>query len=123
MPSGNASVRLKFSSDGGRTFGDVVDVSTDNPVGRPDTVLLGDGSAVVGWLQPDVGGAATLQLRRIGLRGDTGSAVVLARSIPARSSPQLALFGDDIVVAWTEKDDQSARIVSARVAITALPSD
>ena len=120
MPEGHASVRLKFSGDGGRTFGDAIDVSTDNPVGRADTVILEDGSAVVSWLQPDAGGFATLQLRRIGVRGEPGPIVELARKLPARSSPQLALSGDSVVLAWTEKRDQSARIDSARIAISTL---
>jgi hypothetical protein len=123
IPDGRASVRLKFSDDGGRTFGDAIDVSTDNPVGRADTVVLADGSAVVSWLQPDVGGTATLQLRLIGPGAEQGSVVEIARQLPARSSPQLALSGDNIVLAWTEKRDGKIQIASARLPIAGLLAD
>jgi hypothetical protein len=120
MAGGNAAVRVKFSDDGGRTFGIAVDVSTDNPVGRADTVLLTDGSAVVSWLQPDTGGAATLHLRRIGPDHQRGPVIDIARNLPARSSPQLALAGDDVVLAWTEGKDGITRIASARMATADL---
>jgi hypothetical protein len=120
MPGGNATVRVKFSDDGGQTFGNAIEVSADNPVGRADTVLLADGSAVVSWLQPDAGGAATLHLRRIGPGEARGPIIDIARNLPARSSPQLALAGDYIVLAWTEKHADVARIASARMPVSAL---
>jgi hypothetical protein len=120
MPGGNAAVRVKFSDDGGRTFGDAIDVSTDNPVGRADTVLLPDGSAVVSWLQPQTGGAATLKLRRIAPGHQPGSIIEVARNLPVRSSPQLALAGDEIVLVWTEQEDGVTRIASARMAAARL---
>jgi hypothetical protein len=120
MPGGKATVRVKFSDNSGRTFGDTIDVSTDNPVGRADTVLLPDGSAAVSWLQPDIGGAATLHLRRIGPESQRGPAIEVARNLPARSSPQLALAGDDIILAWTEKKGGITRIASARMAVDEL---
>ena len=119
-PDGDASVRLRFSDDAGRTFGNAIEVSADTAVGRADTVVLADGSAVVSWLQPDSGGAASLRLRHIGAGGEKGPVVELARQLPARSSPQLALSGNDLVLAWTEKHDQSVRIASARIAVAAV---
>jgi hypothetical protein len=44
----------------------------------------------------------------------------VARNLPARSSPQLALAGDDIILAWTEKKGGITRIASARMAVDEL---
>jgi hypothetical protein len=50
-------VRLAFSSDGGRTFSEPIEVAAGAVAGRVDVALLDDGRAVVSWLADAPGGA------------------------------------------------------------------
>jgi hypothetical protein len=107
-------VRVVFSRDGGRTFGDPVRVDDGRPLGRQDVVLLSGGSAVVAWLEDGTEGNAEVRLREVsssGTRGPTVSVGVTASS-RAAGFPRLARRGDDVLVAWTEVGELS-RVRSA----------
>jgi hypothetical protein len=123
MPDGHATVRLKFSGDGGASFGEAIDISTDNPVGRVDTLVLADGSAIVGWLEAEPGGAATLRVRRVGPGLVKGPIMDIAKNLPARSTPQLTLAGNNVIIVWTEKAGRTPRIVSARISVAEFNVD
>lgn len=108
-------VRVAFSSDGGRTFAPPVEVSGPSPLGRVDTVLLEDGSALVSWLEERDDAAAVL-LRRVYPSGELTPTHQAAVTSNSRSSglSRLARSGDSIVLAWTEAGDPS-RIRTALV--------
>src|SRR5262245_46536412 len=54
----SAEVRVAFSGDKGRDFGDPVRVDQGKPMGRASVLMLDDGSALVGWLESRGPGAA-----------------------------------------------------------------
>jgi hypothetical protein len=85
--------------------------------------MLSDGSAVVSWLQASAGGHGSLVLRRVTRDGTLGPTLPIANGAPARSVPQMALAGDELVLVWTEAQDETKRIVSARVPIDSVPSN
>lgn len=117
------SVQVRFSSDSAETFGPAVALATNGALGHVDTVLLDDGSAVVSWLQADTGGRGNLVLRRVRPGGDMGPALRVAGNTPARSVPQLALAGGDLVLVWTEAQDDARRLMSARLPIRSVTLD
>jgi hypothetical protein len=96
-------VRLAFSHDAGRTFGPPVEVASGDIAGRVDVVLLGDGRAIVSWLQPATDGA---EIRAQPFDGDgpAGAAVVIASSSVQRASgfPQMVRAGGGLLFAWTD---------------------
>ena len=100
-------VRLAFSSDGGRTFRDPVEVAAGNVAGRVDVVLLPDGRAVVSWLE-DATGSAEIRVQPFTADGPAGDVAVVARSDVARSSgfPQMVLVDGALLFAWTRPGDQ-----------------
>ncbi len=123
VPDESPAVQVRFSSDSAATFGPAVALATDGALGHVDTVLLDDGSAVVSWLQADAGGRGKLVLRRVEPGGAMGPVITVAGNAPARSVPQLAAAGRDLVLVWTEAQGDAKRLVSARLPIDSVPLD
>jgi hypothetical protein len=100
---GQKRVYAAFSADGGATFGRKVRVDDGRPVGRVDVVMDDDGRALVSWLE-ETAEAADVRVRRVGPDGNTGRALVVARSSGARPAgfPRMARSGERVVFAWTE---------------------
>ena len=96
-------VKVAFSTDAGATFGQPIQVDDGKNVGRVDTLLLPDGSALVCWLAGDVQGGE-IKVRRVRADGTLGPAAVIARTDISRSSgfPRLARRGNEVHFAWTE---------------------
>ena len=93
---------LAFSDDGGRTFGDPIDIDDGRPIGRVDTVLFADGTALVSWLESTAFGEE-LRYRRVLADGSVEPSRTLARSAAGRTMgfPRLLRQHDAILVAWT----------------------
>jgi hypothetical protein len=111
-----ARVQVAFSSDAGATWAAPVRVDGGDPVGRVDVALLGDGSALVLWLERTGGEGAAVRLRRVHPDGTLEAPVTMAESAAARSSgfPQMARSGGWLHLAWTEPGTPS-RLRVARI--------
>jgi len=118
-----AAVQLRFSEDSAATFGPVLELAADGALGHVDTVMLEDGSAVVSWLQAAAGGRGKLVLRHAAPGGEMGPVFEVSGNAPARSVPQMALTGEDLVLVWTEARDDGQRIASARIPIGFVAAD
>ncbi len=93
---------LARSSDGGHRFGDPVRVDEGRALGRLDTVLLDDGTALVSALErTDLGEA--LRVRAVPVQGSPGPALTLASTTGGRTVgfPKMVRSGDEVIVAWT----------------------
>ncbi len=110
-------VRLARSLDGGRTFGDPVDVDTEAPLGRVDVALLSGGDAAVSWLRPVGEAGAMFALRRVHTDGSLGEVRSVAVTGAGRPSgfPQMVLAQERLVLSWTEADEAGTRVRSAWV--------
>jgi hypothetical protein len=99
-------VRLAFSSDAGRSFSAPVEVAAGRVAGRVDVALLGDGRAVVSWLEETPAGAE-IRVQAFTRSGVAGRAVTVARSGANRSSgfPQMIRAGDRLLFAWTDASE------------------
>ena len=104
-------VKLAFSSDAGGSFGAPVIVDDGNPLGRVDTLLLDDGSALVSWVEQSAEGS-TLRVRRVRDDGSREAAVTVAPAgaVRANSFPQMARAGDTLVIAWTGEGVRTAAL-------------
>jgi hypothetical protein len=96
-------VKIAFSQDAGATFGQPIQVDDGDNVGRVDTLLLEDGSALVCWLAGDAQGGA-IKVRRVRADGSIGQPAVVAQTDISRSSgfPRMARLGNQVHFAWTE---------------------
>jgi hypothetical protein len=96
-------VKIAFSQDGGATFSQPIQVDDGKNVGRVDTLLLPDGSALVCWLSGDTQGGE-IKVRRVHTDGSVGPASMIAKTDISRSSgfPRMARRGNEVHFAWTE---------------------
>ena len=96
-------VKAAFSNDAGASFGKAIEVDDGETLGRVDTLLLPDGSALVCWLSGNAEGGA-IKVRRVSPDGSLGLAAVIAKTDISRSSgfPRIARLGDEVHFAWTE---------------------
>lgn len=113
--NGKPAVWTAFSSDGGKTIGDPVRVDAGDPIGRVESVMLGDGSTAVSWLERK-GKLAEVRVRRIAPDGKPAHPVIVARTSPMRSGyPSIVEEGDKtVLLAWTETGTPD-RVHAARI--------
>jgi len=97
------AVKIAFSQDAGATFGQPIQVNDGETVGRVDTLLLADGSALVCWQSGNADGGA-IKVRRVRPDGSVGPPAVIAQTDISRSSgfPRMARLGNEVHFAWTE---------------------
>lgn len=120
MAGGLARIKAAFSPDNGETFLNPVTIDDGNPLGRVDTVLLADESALVCWLEV-VDDEAEIRLRRIWPDGTMEPSRTIARSSPEHATgfPVMALGQGEVLFAWTNPGDPS----TVRTASFALDDD
>jgi hypothetical protein len=111
-------VKVIFSTDAGQTFGQPVSVDEGRPAGRVDVEVLGDGSALVTWLENTATGGE-IKIRRVRPDGAPDEAKTLSISSVARASgfPRAARAGSEVVVAWTQPD-KPTRVRTAVLSFT-----
>lgn len=99
-------VKVAFSEDNGATFGPAVGIDQGSPSGRVDVLQLGDGSALVSWLE-QTGFGEALYLCRVVTALGCREPSVLAVSRQGRTIgfPRMARFGDAVYIAWTAPGD------------------
>jgi hypothetical protein len=102
-------VKLAFSADAGASFGTPLIIDDGNPLGRLETVLLDDGSALVSWLEATPEGSS-LRVRRVRAGGQRDATVtVLPAGTPISNGfPQMVRVGELLVFAWTAERVRTA---------------
>ncbi len=101
-------VKIAFSNDAGATFNQPIQVDAGKPLGRVQTLMLADGSALVSWMEQGLNGAE-IRVRRISANGSRHPASKVAESSSARSSgfPRMTRIGNEVVFAWTQTGSPS----------------
>jgi hypothetical protein len=103
-------VKLAFSSNGGAKFGGPIRIDDGNPAGRVDVALMGDGGALVTWIERIGGDTAVVRVRRVHRNGKSAEPITIAQSSAARASgfPRMAVVGEHVMFAWTAPGRPSA---------------
>ena len=117
--SDDPRVLVRFSDDGGASFGAPVRVDDGAPVGRVDVEW--DGNAVyVSWLESREGKEGEVRVKRVASSGELGAPLTVARTASGRASgfARLARFRGELYVTWTESASRSgpSRIHVAKLA-------
>lgn len=109
---------IAFSSDSGRTFGNPIRLDDASALGRVDSALLADGSAIATWIE-FADGKAQFRMRRVTSSGERGPAMTVAGLTANRASgyPRMARFGDELIFAWTESGTPS-KVVTASLSLS-----
>ena len=97
-------VLAAFSKDGA-PFGEAIRVDEGGAVGRVDTLMIADDSALVVWL----GEEGEILSRIIGADGHTSEVHAIGRSSSSRASgfPRITMANGVVYVAWTEPEGTS----------------
>jgi hypothetical protein len=108
-PNETPRVKLAFSNDAGATFGRPIQVDDASSAGRPDVLMLQDGSALVSWLERTAKGAE-IRVRRVRPDGSRDQSLAVAESNALRPTgfPQLARAGNEVIFAWTQPGSPSS---------------
>lgn len=116
-PDGAGIVQAAWSPDFGETFSAPVLVADDHPTGHVGATLLENGDLIVSWQRRIEDGHVEFCLRRVSADGSMGQIRVVeeAADIFAISVPQIALYGDELLLAWTESVDDQYSIKTALV--------
>lgn len=96
-------VRVVRSNDGGRIFGDAMDLDSSGSFGHVDIAALPNGETAVSWLRSEADGLA-LVLGLIGGAGQIGEPITVATIDTAGplDFPQMVFDGTQLVFAWTD---------------------
>jgi hypothetical protein len=103
-----------FSNDAGRSFGAPIRLDDGGSLGRADIELLPDGSAVASYIEAGTE-RPQFRLRRVEPSGSR-SAPVMAAGIEGNrpsGSPRIALHGQELVLAWIEREEGALRVKTA----------
>ncbi|CAN5427903.1 hypothetical protein BH09BAC3_BH09BAC3_06700 [soil metagenome] len=111
MPEGKGQVSIIFSSDGGESFGQPIHVEEGNAIGRVDVVMLGEGEAVVSWME-----GSTIKAAKVTSDGVKYTSLTIASSSDSRSSgfPQMTRSDDRLIFAWTDDKDKTIKVASMK---------
>ena len=99
-------VQVVRSGDGGRTFGDPIEVDSTGSFGHVDVAALTNGETAVSWLRTEGDGLA-LSLRLIPRNGQPGEPMTVAFIDAAGplDFPQMVYDGRQLTFAWTDFGD------------------
>lgn len=112
-------VRVIRSSDGGATFGTPVEIASGRSNGYVGLALLDDEAVAVSWVEKNDDGSNGLRLRRVAPGGRAGPVLEIGRTNQLRVVPQLAFFGGDLYLVWTDEKEEVRELKSVRVPVRA----
>lgn len=115
----NPIVRAILSTDGGTTFSAPVDIASGRIAGYLGTAILGEHAVAISWMARGDADGNPIHVRSLSAAGALGAVHTVGTSLQPRVVPQLGRAGDELVLAWSDADGDSTRIVSARVPIRA----
>ena len=115
-------VQVAWSNDAGENISAPFEVATGGLLGHVGGALLPSGDMVVSWLSSTKGGNAQLHLRRVSPSGEAGPDQVIAEAtgVAAFSVPQVALVGEDLLLAWTDTSGKDSVVRTALVPLQLL---
>ena len=110
-------VKTAVSKNAGRSFSAPVEISSKNVLGRVGTAMVDRNSFVVSWMESDKTGTYAVKLRGMTFDGQLGPVQTIGRTSVARTVPQMARVGDQLILAWTDEMNDLSKVVSVNVRI------
>jgi hypothetical protein len=99
----NPVVKVAFSDDAGRSFGRTLRIDNGEAAGRVDVLLLGDGTALISWVEWTKAGEALIVCRALPEIGCSNRQVITLNDTPGVINfPSMVLAKDGVYIAWTQ---------------------
>ncbi|MCG3120956.1 MAG: hypothetical protein ALAOOOJD_03877 [bacterium] len=115
-----SKVKVSFSRDGGKTFGEPLRVDDGDPMGRVSVILLANNDAVVCWMET-IDANAEVRIRRIRPSGSAGQSITVTPTNATRASgfPRMVHNDNELVFAWTKLSDEQ-NVHTAKMQVRAV---
>ena len=118
ISNGTPSINLKYSMNGGKTFGKLIKVNEvdSKPLGRIDLEMLDDSSVIVSWI--DVyDRKGKISLRKIEKNGKKGKIINPTEISTKRISgfPQIESLNNNLILSYTKEVESFKKIESLKV--------
>ena len=112
---GKRSVKAAISYDSGESFEEPIVINQDNSIGRVDVAIAQNGKLFISWMQEAGDGIASLNITQ--LANDEVTTNLATKMNASRSSgfPQMEITGREIVLAWTDLDDEGTKQVKTKI--------
>ena len=119
--AGEGVVQVVFSEDNGASFGEPIRIDSGNATGRVDIAMLNASEAAVLWMEPE-GEDEVIRVMKITSKGGKRNLITVSRTSPERASgfPQMELFGEELVFAWTDVSGDTSSIKTAVLSLDKL---
>ena len=116
------SINLKLSKDGGKTFGDLIEVVNGDINGRVDIEIIESGAVVISWFASNPENTK-LMLAKYSFSGKFIDKLVVAESKSLRRSglPSITSHENQIYMSWTDIDTNKVKV--AKITWDSAPSD
>ena len=112
-------VRVIFSSDSGKTFGDPIEIASGRVAGYVGLTAIDDAAVVVSWVAKGDAGANSVRLRQVSANGTAGTVVEAGQTNQLRVFPQLAYADGYLYLAWTTSVEGTSQMKTVRLPLTA----
>ena len=112
-------VRVIFSSDSGKSFGDPIEIASGRVAGYVGLTAVGDDAVVVSWVAKGDAGDNSVRLRRVSAHGTAGTVVEAGQTNQLRVFPQLAYADGYLYLAWTTSVEGASQLKTVRLPVTA----
>ncbi|PZX53066.1 hypothetical protein LV84_03270 [Algoriphagus ratkowskyi] len=114
-------VNVAFSTDGGENFGEPIQVSGLETLGRVDVAILESNMAVVSWVDTE-NGKNYLKAMKVESSGKMYTPVLVTEMDPVRKSgfPQMEKLDDKLYFAWTDILEDIGSVKTAFISISSL---
>jgi len=118
IAEGQPKVFVKFSKNSGEDFGELIEIESENPLGRADLVLINENKAVISWMEEHED-YASIKLMEVDAEGKFGLTTDLVKSSASRKSgfPRMVKRSKELVLAWTEVDSLQTRVKVATISL------
>jgi hypothetical protein len=107
---------VAFSHDAGASFSPPVRVDDAGSLGRMGVAMLADGSAAVTWIESSKP-RSQLRLRIVKASGERSAPVTISDAAGGERYPRIAHAGNELLLSWTEGNDKSSQVRTARLTI------
>jgi hypothetical protein len=107
---------VAFSHDAGRSFDPPVRVDDAGSLGRMGVAMLADGSAAVTWIESSKP-RSQLRLRIVKPSGERSAPVTITDAAGGERYPRIAQAGNELLLSWTEGNEKSSQVRTARLAL------
>lgn len=119
-----STARVQVAFGDGSAWSAPLVVDADGVLGRVGLTAIDAGDVAVSWLGADSGGTAVLQVVRVGRHRGAGEPVQVATLASGRpaGAAQIVRHGEQLLLAWTQWQEDQPRVVTARLPLADLPA-